>query len=178
MKQRKSRIAKQRQRLSFPSANRAEQLTLDLPVTPEIQTSTMQVPCDRHSIFDALQQREVTQAEAALYLYWNEHSNWESGSTHALSHTDAAKFLGMKRSQVVALSNSLAEKGWCIKNRREGNRANTYKVIHHKCEPHEIPLDKDGRPKKCAVPRGAGSPSEKLEKRHHYLETVALLHHL
>ena len=139
-------------------------MTLDLPVTADIQTSTMQVPIGPHSIFDALQQREVTQAEACLYLYWNEHSNWESGKTHALSHTDAAKFLGMKRSQVVALSNSLAEKEWCIKNRREGNRANTYKVIHHKCEPHETPLDKDGRPKKCAVPRGAGSPSEKLEK--------------
>ena len=70
----------------------------------------------------------------------------------------------MQRSRVVALSNSLAEKGWCEKNRREGNRANTYKLTHHKCELHEIPLDKDGRPKKCAVPRGAGSPSEKLEK--------------
>ena len=164
MKQRQHRIAKHRQRLSFASAHHPEQLTLDLPVTPDIQTSTMQVPIGPHSIFDALQHREVTQAEAALYLYRNECSYWETGKTHALSHTDAAKFLGMQRSQVVALSNSLAEKGWCVKNRRGGNRANTYQLIHHKCELHETPLDKDGRPKKCAVPRGEGSPSEKLKK--------------
>ena len=164
MKQRKHRIAKHRQRLSFASAHHPEQLTLDLPVTPDIQTSTMQVPIGPHSIFDALEQREVTQAEAAFYLYRNEHSHWATGKTHALSHSDAAKFLGMQRSRVVALSNSLAAKGWCEKNRREGNRASTYKIIHHKCEAHEVPLDKDGRPKKCAVPRGAGSPSEKLEK--------------
>ena len=163
MKQRKSRIAKQRQRLSFPSANHPEQLTLDLHLTPEIQTSTMQVPVGPHSIFDALQQGEVTQAEAALHLFFNECSHWETGKTHGLSHSETAKRLGMQRSRVVALSNSLVEKGWCVKNRREGNRANTYKVIHHKCEPHEVPLDKDGRPKKCAVPRGEGSPSEKLK---------------
>lgn len=163
MKQRQHRIQKHRQRLSFASAN-PEQLTLDLPITPDIQTSTMQVPIGPHSIFDALKNGEVTQAEAAFYLYRNEHSHWETGKTHALSHTDAAKFLGMQRSQVVALSNSLAAKGWCEKNRRDGNRANTYKLTHHKCEVHEVPLDKDGRPKKCAVPRGAGSPSEKLEK--------------
>lgn len=164
MKQRQSRTAQQRQRLSFASVTPPEQLTLDLPITHDIQTSTMQVPIGPHSIFDALQQGEVTQAEAAFYLYRNEHSHWATGNTHALSHTDAAKFLGMQRSRVVALSNSLAEKGWCEKNRRAGNRANTYKLIHHKCEVYEIPLDKDGRPKKCAVPRGEGSPSEKLEK--------------
>lgn len=164
MKHRQSRIAKHRQRLSFASVTPPEQLMLDLPLTPAIQTSTMQVPIGPHSIFDALQQGEVTQAEAAFYLYRNEHSHWATGKTHALSHTDAAKFLGMQRSQVVALSNSLAAKGWCETHRRGGNRANTYKLIHHKCEVHEIPLDKDGRPKKCAVPRGEGSPSEKLKK--------------
>ena len=136
---------------------------------PEHQLSTCQVPCGTFSIFDALTAKEVTQAECWVYCVINENSNWRTGISHALSYAVLAKRCDMKRTAVIACINGLIEKGWLEKNvrnateRHSQNAANTYRVIHHKCEPHEVPLDKDGCPKKCAVPRGPGSPFQLVE---------------
>lgn len=138
-------------------------MQLNLFGVTEVQTSTCQVPCGDHSIFAALEKTSetdpVTAAESVVYLKINEFSNWETGQSHAVSYTRLAKETGMKRSQVVACINALIAKGWLKKNVRDGqNTANTYQVIHHQCEPHETPIDKDGFPQKCAIPRGEGSP--------------------
>ena len=65
---------------------------------------------------------------------------------------------------MVRAVKGLCEKGWLTKNLRGGGRANTYEVTHHLCEHQDVPRDKDGLPKKCAMPRGEGSAFDKLKK--------------
>ena len=144
-------------------------MQLNLFGVPEHQESTCQVPCGDYSIVSALEAREVTQAECWVYQLLNKSSNWETGKSHAKSYSQLEKESGMKKSAVISTVNSLVEKGWIEKNVRNAidklpqNTANTYQLTHHKCEQYEIPLDKDGRPKKCAVPRGQGSVFQMVE---------------
>jgi len=143
-------------------------MQLNLFGVSEEQTSTCQVPVGNYSIIDALETREVTPAEAMIYFKINELSNWETGKSHGISYRRLQKETGIPRSQVIACVKSLIKKGWLEKNVRNKsgkgqNLPNTYRVIHHKCEPHEVPRDKDGLPKKCAMPSGLGSPSELLK---------------
>ncbi|MYB96735.1 helix-turn-helix domain-containing protein [Candidatus Poribacteria bacterium] len=139
-----------------------QQLTFDsvegfLSVPEIVQVSTCQVPVGEHSIFDHLQRHLLSEAEALVYLKINECSHWESGSSHGLSYSRLSKDCGMSRSQVIAAVKGLVSKGWLSKNVRGNNLANTYQVVHHFCDPLDAPLDQDGLPKKCAMPRGAGS---------------------
>ena len=126
---------------------------------PDVQVSTQQVPIGPHSIFDSPE--ELTEFERACYLVMNEHSNWDTGITHALSYKRLANLLNVKhRSQVIRAVQSLINKGWVrVEAQRKSDKANIYKLTHHQCEPEDVPLDADNRPKKCAVPRGDGSAS-------------------
>ena len=137
-------------------------MQLNLFGVTEVQTSTCQVPCGDYSIFAAMDKTDeterITAAEAVVYLKINEKSNWDTGQSHGISYSKLAKETGMKRSQVIACVKSLIRLGWLEKKVRDQNMANTYKVIHHQCEPEQVPLDKDGFPLKCATPRGDGSP--------------------
>ena len=128
----------------------------------EIQASTFQLPIGDFSAVDALKNRELTAAATAVNIYLNCHSNFESGRTHALSYNRMAEDLGMSRQHVQSAIKESVEKGYLEKNIRGGNKPNTYRIIHHKCEPIEAPQDKDGMPKKCAVPRGQGSPIQMM----------------
>lgn len=136
---------------------------------PDIQESTCQVPCGEHSTWDALEAGELTQAECWVYQVINKHSNWEGGRSHARSYAELATYAGMPRASVIACINSLVEKSWIeksVRNKLEKhyqNTANTYLLTHHKCERHEIPLDKDGCPLNCAVPTGQGSVFQLVE---------------
>ena len=136
--------------------------SLDTPSIPEIQETTCQVPCGAHSIFDPAQQ--VPAFEKALYLVLNEHSNWETGISHALSLRSLAKLTNVNsHSQVHRGLQWLIEHGWLmVEGERKSDGTYFYKVIHHKCDPQDTPVDRDGRPQKCAVPRGKGSPSQLL----------------
>ena len=135
----------------------------------EVQTSTCQVPVDKHSILSEYSERNVTGLATAVYLYINEHSNWKTGQSHGLSYSGIAEDMHIPRSQVIQAINYLVESGWLKKSVRNKskahhqNTANTYLVIHHKCAPEDVPLDKDGCPKKCAMPRGEGSPTALLK---------------
>ena len=131
----------------------------DKTQVPDIQVSTQQVPIGPHSIFDPPE--ELTEFERACYLVLNENSNWDTGITHALSYTRLANLLNVKhRSQVIRAIRSLINKGWVsVETQRKIDKANVYKLTHHKCEPEDVPLDADNRPQKCAVPRGEGSAS-------------------
>lgn len=147
-------------------SQQSQQLTL-FGVSEE-QTSTCQIPVADYSIFNALETREVTPAEGLIYLKINELSNWETGQSHGISYSRLNKETGIPRTHVIGCVKSLVEKGWLekdVRNRsgKPQNTSNTYRVVHHKCAPHEVPLDKDGLPKKCAVPRGTGSPFEMLK---------------
>ncbi|MDE0314726.1 MAG: hypothetical protein OXM61_07490 [Candidatus Poribacteria bacterium] len=134
----------------------------DFSEIPDIQETTHQVPCGEHSIFDPA--HKVPAFEKAVYLKVNEHSHWESGVSHALSLRHLSELLNVKsHSQVHRALKWLIENGWLkVEGKRKTDGAYFYRVIHHKCEPQDTPVDRDGRPQKCAVPRGAGSPSQLL----------------
>ena len=134
----------------------------DLSEIPEIQEITHQVPCGEHSIFDPA--HKVPAFEKAVYLKVNEHSNWESGVSHALSLRCLSELLNVKsHSQVHRGLQWLIEDGWLkVEGKRKSDGAHFYRIVHHKCKPQDTPVDRDGRPQKCAVPMGAGSPSQLL----------------
>ena len=126
---------------------------------PEIQKSTMQVPCGIYSIFD-LSCHSLSEFARITYLVINEHSNWDTGISHALSYGRLAKLLGVKHKlQVIRAVKELIAAGFLKKKGRKNSTGeNIYQVVHHNCPPGEVPLDKHGRPQKCAIPNGAGSP--------------------
>lgn len=129
---------------------------------PEIQESTHQVPCGDHSIFDPV--HKMPAFTKAVYLKVNEHSNWDTGVSHALSLRHLAELLNVQsHSQVYRALKCLIRNGWLeVEGKRQLDGAYFYRVIHHKCAPQDTPVDRDGRPQKCAVPTGAGSASQLL----------------
>ena len=94
----------------------------------------------------------------------NEHSNWDTGVSHALSLRRLAELLNVNsHSQIHRGLQWLIKHGWLIvEGKRQSDGAHYYRVIHHNCKPEDTPVDRDGRPQKCAVPRGKGSPIELL----------------
>ena len=94
----------------------------------------------------------------------NEHSNWDTGISHALSQRRLAELLNVKsHSQVHRGLQWLIENGWLeVEGQRKSDGAYFYRIVHHKCDPQDTPTDRDGRPQKCAVPRGKGSPTQLL----------------
>ena len=140
------------------------QLTSQSLGIPEIQETTCQVPCGEHSIFDP--SHNVPAFNKALYLVVNEHSNWDTGISHALSQRRLAELLNVKsHSQVHRGLQWLIENGWLeVEGQRKSDGAYFYRIVHHKCDPQDTPTDRDGRPQKCAVPRGKGSPSQLLSE--------------
>lgn len=159
----KNKVASQRANLELREYETAQAIQPTLIGIPENQISTFQVPCGPFSIWDALEAKEVTQADCMVYQTINRYSDWDSGNSNALSHNDIAKRSGVSISQVKLSLRKLIKLGWLKKNVRNAtekhgqNEANTYLVTHHNCLPHQIPLDDKGRPKKCAVPSGQGS---------------------
>ena len=150
---------------SVVNMSQAKTQDSDLPMTqgiPEIQETTQQVPCGEHSIFDPA--HNVPAFQKAVYLKVNEHSNWDTGVSHALSLRRLAELLNVNsHSQVHRGLKWLIENGWLkVEGKRQSDGAYFYRVVHHKCEPQETPVDRHGRPQKCAVPRGKGSPSQLL----------------
>ena len=132
-----------------------------MTIQTQVQVSTHQVPCGQYSIFDIETASDITEFERAVYLVINEHSDWDKGESHGLSYQRLADLLNIKhRSQVVRAVQSLIAKGWLsIDRQRKKDGANIYRITHHKCPPEHMPRDKDGRPKKCAIPRDTGSPT-------------------
>ena len=139
-----------------------EQLSLFDNVTLGIQESTMQVPCGAYSILDPA--LKVPAFNQAVYLIMNWKSQWEYGITHAISNSTIGKCLGVKcKSQVNRAVKWLIKHGWVeVEGKRKSDGAFFYKLTHHNCEPHQVPLDKHNLPKKCAVPMGIGSAFEKV----------------
>ena len=130
---------------------------------PEIQETTMQVPCGAFSIFD-ITCHSLNEFARSVYLIINEHSNWDTGVSHALSYRRLAELLNSDMRPVKRVVKQLVAAGFLEKRSRcRKTGSNIYQIIHHNCTPEETPLDKDGRPLKCAVPRGEGSPSALLK---------------
>lgn len=132
---------------------------------PSVQESTMQVPCGAFSIFD-LSCHDLSSFDISVYLVVNQHSHWDTGESHGLSYQQLADSLGVKhREQVIRSIRRLLKAGFLKKlAKRKSDGANIYQVIHHNCAPEDVPLDKDGRPQKCAVAMGEGSPMQLMRE--------------
>ena len=132
----------------------------------EFQADTMQVPCGQHSILWALGKKEVTAAEAIVYLALNHGSSWNSGMTWCMPGRYLARLLGARMSVRYTRSalDSLKEQGWILSIPMSGNRRR-YRLVHHLCDKEDVPVDRDGKPLKFAVPRGDGGPFERLYAR-------------
>ena len=116
---------------------------------------------DNHSFIDAFYKKEVTQSECWTYIAINEDANWETGQSKSLSYADLER-TGLSKSGVLKAVNGLIEKGWMTKSiRNQMKRLRIPRTLtHRQCHPHEVPLDKDGRPKHCAVANKEGSVFE------------------
>ena len=68
---------------------------------------------------------------------------------------------GMSRSYVVKNTASLNNKGWIETIDEDNPLGYRYRLRHHLCDPEEVPVDRDGKPLKFAVPRGTGGPLER-----------------
>ena len=123
----------------------------------------MQVPRGQFSVLWALENGKLTAAEAMIYLCLNHGSTWNSGATWCMSGPYLSEILGkgMSRSYVLKILSSLTNKGWIEITEKNNPSGYRYRVRHHLCAPEDIPVNKDGKPLKFAVPRGPGGPLER-----------------
>ena len=125
----------------------------------EFQADTMQVPCGQHSILWALGKKEVTAAEAIVYLALNHGSSWNSGQTWIMPQRPTADLIGISKAYVDKTIKRMKNR-WITAISRP--RGNCYRLVHHLCDNEDVPVDRDGKPLKFAVPRGDGGPFERL----------------
>ena len=142
-------------------------LSEDIPIHVRrfhYQEGTMQVPRGRYSILSELWHRNVTSAEALVYLALNHQSYWDTGLTWCIAVRELSRSLGpgMSVRYCRSVLESLEDKAWimCLPLAQKRRR---FKLAHHCCDAEEVPVDDAGKPLKFAVPRGAGGPFERLE---------------
>ena len=123
----------------------------------------MQVPRGRYSVISELQKGNITAAQAMIYFTLNHGSTWNSGVTWSMSSPYLSKILGIGMSRSYAQKNiqELTEKKWIMAVDKENQDGTIYRIRHHLCKPEDVPVDRDGKPLKFAVPRAAGGPIER-----------------
>lgn len=126
----------------------------------EIQEDTMQVPFSTFSMLDALMAGAEKAFDAAIYQCYNAFSNWDFGISHSLSIRYVGDLFSVSH-QHVQQSLSHLTKDW-MKRLSGKHKISKFELKHHLCEDELVPLDKDGRPMKCAMPRGLGGLFERL----------------
>ena len=74
-----------------------------------------------------------------------------------------SKFLGkgMSRRYVRKSLANLSDKGWIETVHAENPSGHQYRLRHYLCDYEDVPVDRDDKPLKFAVPRGAGGPLER-----------------
>ena len=133
------------------------------PIPYEFEADTMQVPRGQYSVLSELAKGHLTNAEAMIYLCLNHGSTWNSGLTWNLSVRYLSDLLGpgMSKSYVHKTAASLKEKGWIEAIDQDNPSGNRYRLRHHLCDEEDVPVNRDGKPLKFAVPRGTGGPLER-----------------
>ena len=128
----------------------------------EFDADTMQVPRGQSSVLWELRDGNLTAAQAMIILFLNHGSTWTSGATWSMSSPYLSKKLGgMSRRYVRDTLTHLDTKGW-IKTIDENNPSGyQYRLRHYLCDYEDVTVDRDGKPLKFAVPRGAGGPIER-----------------
>ena len=129
----------------------------------EFDADTMQVPRGHSTVLWELRDGNLTAAQAIVYLFLNHGSSWNSGASWGMSGNYLSRILGrgMSRSYVVKNTASLNDKGWIQSIKEDSPSGYKYRLRHHLCDYEDIPVDRDGKPLKFAVPRGAGGPIER-----------------
>ena len=133
------------------------------PIPYEYEADTMQVPRGQHSVLWELRDGNLTAAEAMVLLCLNHGSTWNSGATWSMSGPYLSKILGkgISRRYIRKSLSSLDDKGWIETIDKDNPSGNRYRLRHHLCKPEDMPVDRDGKPLKFAVPRGPGGPLER-----------------
>ena len=128
----------------------------------EFEADTMLVPRGQSSVLWELRDGNLTAAQAMIILFLNHGSTWNSGATWSMSGPYLSKKLGgMSRRYVRDTLTHLDTKGW-IKTIDENNPSGyQYRLRHYLCDYEDVPVDRDDKPLKFAVPRGAGGPIER-----------------
>ena len=128
----------------------------------EFDADTMQVPRGQSSVLWELRDGNLTTAQAMIILFLNHGSTWDSGATWSMSGPYLSKKLGgMSRRYVRDTLTHLDTKGW-IQTIDENNPSGyQYRLRHYLCDSEDVPVDRDDKPLKFAVPRGAGGPIER-----------------
>ncbi len=127
----------------------------------ETQKDTMQVPFKTFSMLDALMNGMEKAFNAAIYLCYNAFSNWDWGVSHSLSIRNVGKLFKVSHQYVQQALKRLSEKKW-LKRLSGKYKTSKFQLQHHLCDYDSTPFDKDGRPAKCAMPRGYGGLFERL----------------
>ena len=127
----------------------------------EYQESTLQLPFGEFSILSDLIAGRVNPIEAMVTLTLCYRSNWDSGLTWRTSSRKLADLLHISPRYARLV---LEKAGQWIQRKAapKGNLAGTFQIVHHRCEPVMVPMDRDERPKSFAVPRGNGGIFERL----------------
>ena len=138
-------------------------LGMQYPIPYEFEADTMQVPRGKSSVLWELRDGNITSAEAIILLCLNHGSTWNSGDTWSMSGNYLSKILGrgMSRRYVRKVLFNLTDKGWIETIDKENPSGYRYRIRHHLCDPDHVPVDRDGKPLKFAVPRGVGAPLER-----------------
>lgn len=127
----------------------------------ETQEDTMQVPFGTFSMLDALMEGAEKAFDATIYQCYNAFSHWDFGKSHSLSTRHVGKLFAVSHQYVQQSLSRLTNKKW-MKRLSGKYKISKFELKHHLCEYEDIPLDKDGRPAKCAMPRGFGGLFERL----------------
>ena len=133
------------------------------PIPYEFEADTMQVPRGQSSVLWELRDGNLTAAEAMIYLCMNHGSTWNSGATWSMSVRYLSDLLspGMSHPYVHKIATTLKNKGWIETIDEDNPSGNRYRLRHHLCDYKDVPVDKDWKPLKFAVPRGPGGPLER-----------------
>ena len=127
----------------------------------EMQTDTMQVPFGLYSMLNALMDGDEKAFDAVIYQCYNAFSDWDFGKSHSLSIRFVGKMFRVSYQYVQQALSRLSKK-W-LKRLSGKHKISKFELKHHLCEEGLVPLDRDGRPAKCAMPRGDGGLFERLK---------------
>ena len=127
----------------------------------ETQKDTMQVPFQAFSMLDALMGGSEKAFDVAIYQCYNAFSHWDWGVSHSLSIRSVGEIFGVVHQYVQQSLKRSVGKKW-MKRLSGKYKISKFKLSHHLCDYESIPFDKDGRPSKCAMPRGYGGLFERL----------------
>ncbi|MDE0084790.1 MAG: hypothetical protein OXU23_03695 [Candidatus Poribacteria bacterium] len=127
----------------------------------ETQKDTMQVPFQIFSMLDALMEGTEKAFDAAIYQCYNAFSHWDFGKSHSKSIREVGKLFSVSHQYVQQALSRLTDKKW-LKRLSGRFKTSKFELKHHLCEEELVPLDRDGRPAKCAMPRGYGGLFERL----------------